>query len=437
MKAYLPLLILGLFLSCRPEIPVEHDPPLPMLEKSAPDYQDLKLSEEVLYDKLLGMLVGSAIGDAMGAPTEMWSREQMQLEYGFIDTLDDMVREPSAEGTWAMNLPAGGTTDDTRWKVLMIDYLTGSGSTVLARPKRLSALSFAEHIQDRYTEGISHLKQIDDYRLDPYEDQLRRIAWLKEWAMVAKPYTESDIDEFSDALNKFYGGEMVCAGMLFSPMIGAAYPGNPDWAYEQTYRIDIFDIGFAKDISALTASLVAKAMVPGTSPDSVLRVLRDVDPKGYFDSRLVGRTSYKVYRDALSIVQAARNADPQKVLKDSPVKLALPIKTEADSIKYARFAVAYERMDQQLETYPFHPSEIHLVNLVALMLFDFDFQTSLEFVINFGRDNDTTGAVTGAILGAFHGARALPEGLVQKVLETNRLMGTDLEGLAQRLAKSM
>ena len=157
MKAYLPLLLLGLLLACRPHLPVDHEPPLPMLENEAPTYQDHGLSDEVLYDKLLGMLVGSAIGDAMGAPTEMWSREQMQLEYGFVDTLDDMVREPSAEGTWAMNLPAGGTTDDTRWKVLMIDYLTGTSGTVLSRPTRLSSLSFAEHIQKRYEYSISQL----------------------------------------------------------------------------------------------------------------------------------------------------------------------------------------------------------------------------------------------------------------------------------------
>ena len=30
-----------------------------------------ELSKAELYDKVLGMLVGAAIGDAMGAPTEM------------------------------------------------------------------------------------------------------------------------------------------------------------------------------------------------------------------------------------------------------------------------------------------------------------------------------------------------------------------------------
>lgn len=61
--------------------------------------QPLKISKSLLKDKVLGMLVGSAIGDAMGAPTEMWPRENIQTEYGFVKGLDEMVRAPSPEGT--------------------------------------------------------------------------------------------------------------------------------------------------------------------------------------------------------------------------------------------------------------------------------------------------------------------------------------------------
>ncbi len=35
---------------------------------------------ETYYDRVLGGLVGSAIGDAMGASTEMWYRKDIQLE---------------------------------------------------------------------------------------------------------------------------------------------------------------------------------------------------------------------------------------------------------------------------------------------------------------------------------------------------------------------
>jgi hypothetical protein len=435
LSVLLTLAVSLLLFSCRPTPPRENRI---MLEKKPPTFKDHQLDRETLNDKVLGVLVGSAIGDAMGAPTEMWSREQMQLEYGFIDSLDDMVREPSPEGTWAFNLPAGGTTDDTRWKVLMIDYFTGLDEIPEKRPYQLSALSFAQHIVDRYQFGLRELKELDSFELEPYEDQMRKAAWLKEWAMVANSYAEADHPEqYSDALNRFYGGEMVCAGMLFSPMIGALYPSNPEWAYEQTYAIDIFDLGYAKDISGLTASLVAKAMEPGVPPDSIFKVLRDVDPRGYFESRLVGRSSYRLYRNALSIAQAAREADPAEVIAHSPIKLKMPLRTKEDSIKYARFATAYERLDQQLEVFPFHPAEIHLVNLTALLLFDFDFASTLEFVINFGRDNDTTGAVTGAILGAYHGAAGLPAEFRKQVLATNLKLGIDLEELAERMVEGM
>lgn len=58
----------------------------------------------------------------------------------------------------------------------------------------------------------------------------------------------------------------------------------------------------------------------------------------------------------------------------------------------------------------------------------------MTFVINYGRDNDTTGAVTGAILGAYWGADKLPKDMVAKVLAVNKeRLGTDLEDVASKL----
>ena len=37
----------------------------------------VQLADSVYYDKVLGALVGSAIGDAMGASTEMWHRKDI------------------------------------------------------------------------------------------------------------------------------------------------------------------------------------------------------------------------------------------------------------------------------------------------------------------------------------------------------------------------
>jgi len=97
---------------------------IPSPEKSTFASDSLQLTKEEYYDKVLGALVGSAIGDAMGASTEMWHRNEIQLKYGYITGLTPAVREQSPEGTWDHNLLAGATTDDTRWKYFMVKYFS-------------------------------------------------------------------------------------------------------------------------------------------------------------------------------------------------------------------------------------------------------------------------------------------------------------------------
>jgi len=47
--------------------------PSPSESAQPKESSEIALPREEYYDKILGMLVGSAIGDAMGAPTEMWT----------------------------------------------------------------------------------------------------------------------------------------------------------------------------------------------------------------------------------------------------------------------------------------------------------------------------------------------------------------------------
>ena len=382
-----------------------------------------------LRDKILGMLVGSAIGDAMGAPTEMWTRAQIEAEYGFVRDLHPRMTPPSPEGTWELNVRAGTTTDDTRWKALTIDYLSETPGS------ELRAKDLAAHLSRRFASEIEELRQLTiDDPAPALIAGVMRLQWLEEWERVARAYLGGDLDEYSSALNRFYGGEMVCAGLLFSPTLGAYYPGDPDAAYRNTFAVDIYDLGYAKDVSALTAAIVAAAIPDGATPESILAVLTDVDPQGFFESRLIGRQAFNMLRDARAIVHEAR-------------QVALTAKDEAthdpwldsglEPLERAQLRGAYRQLDELRQRMPFHAGEIHLVNLTALIYSEFDFRRSLEFVVNYGRDNDTTAAVTGAVLGAYVGADALPESWVQTTLERNRAIGLDLEKLTDRLVAAI
>ncbi len=411
MKKLAYLLLFVLVVSCS-----QQDSENAALDFSTEVITSSGLTEAALYDRVLGMLVGSALGDAMGAPTEMWTREAIQLEYGFVEDLDSMVRETSPEGIWKANLPAGGTTDDTRWKNLAVEYLLTQKSEFL-EPK-----DFASHIFKTYEGSLTKLKNTKGTEVEPFENALQEANWLSEWAKVAVPYRDANLGGYADSLSKFYGGEMVCAGLLYAPAIGAFYPGNPKKAYQEAYRVSIFDLGFARDLTALAAALTASGMTPNASKDSLLASLR-LDPEGYFQSRLVGRTSHKLLKDALNIVREAKKLDslPNRMSLDNPALI-----------------YAYTELDRRQQDMPFHAGEIYLQALTAMLFTDFDFQGTLTFLTNYGRDNDTTASLAGGILGAWVGYNKLPAADRERVIRVTRdELGIDLEQKAQQLTKHL
>lgn len=376
----------------------------------------LTLSQADLSDKIKGLLVGSAIGDAMGAPTEMWPREAIQHTYGWVNGLDSMVREVSPEGIWLANLPGGGTTDDTRWKSLMVDYLAKNEGNPF------DADSFAEHIIQVYEAYFNGLKTLKPEQTSALERVNLKVFWLQEWYKVSLAYRENNLKAYHKALGKFYGGEMVCAGLLYSQTIGLMYPGRAEEAYKKAFELSIFDLGLAKDIGSLSAAMTAAAMTANGDQNKVLDVLREVDPEGYFTSRLVGRSSYRVFELAKSIVAAAKDS--------TLVDEKLPKGSKIPNVSIQR---AYALLDQNQQDMPFHAAEIHLQVLTAMLFNDFKFEETLVFLTNYGRDNDTTAAIAGAILGAYHGYKKLPKTMSEKVIKVNKShLGIDIEKMADK-----
>ncbi|MCS5489246.1 ADP-ribosylglycohydrolase family protein [Algoriphagus limi] len=395
--------LLGFFACSSPE-------PSPTFEKKL---LESGLTQEELQDKILGMIVGSAIGDAMGAPTEMWPRASIQLEYGFVKELDSLIREASPEGTWLPNLPEGGTTDDTRWKVFTADYLSTQN------PDQLSARDFAKKILDTYQGYLEESDKLDRQDSIKIEKVNLKLGWLQEWAKVSQPFISDNLVGYADSLGKFYGGEMVCAGLLYAPTLGTYFPGNPEKAYQEAYKLSIYDLGYAKDLTALSAAMTAAGMKKNASPDSLLASL-EVDPQHYFESRLVGRTANRIINDALFIVEEAKKLD----------SLGNHMDPESPALKFA-----FSQLDARIQDMPFHAGEIFLQTLTAMIYSDFDFMNTLIFLTNYGRDNDTTAALAGAILGAYYGFEKLPIKEKQQVLSVNKeLLGIDLEESGKKLS---
>lgn len=76
------------------------------------------MQTDKLWDKIYGALAGLAIGDAMGAPVEMMSFEEIESAYGFVkEFLPYKEEQIGCHGSFS--LKPGSCTDDTRMVKLL------------------------------------------------------------------------------------------------------------------------------------------------------------------------------------------------------------------------------------------------------------------------------------------------------------------------------
>ncbi|WP_430906459.1 ADP-ribosylglycohydrolase family protein [Maribacter sp. 2-571] len=386
----------------------------------------LVLPDSTYYNAVLGALVGSAIGDAMGAPTEMWHRNDIRLKYGYVQGLDPVIRTQSPEGPWGHNLIGGGTTDDTRWKHLMAHYLD--------RPQaQQNPKQFARFIGDRYKTIVKTLTASETMdRTDVLDERIKRMEWIKEWARVAMAY-EAGPEAYQQALNRFYGGEMSCAGQLYTPMFGLV-AATPKTAYERGYEHALFDLGYAKDISGLVASMTHMALRT-TAMDSIIATVSFVDPYGYNDSRLVGRISQGIANGAMNTVLAIENMPliDSLIIKDS-LNYNMPDGFPGTYRQWVKQEMVYRFLEKEQRSIAFHAGEIWQILITALQFGQGDFNATMQFIINYGRDNDTVAALAGMILGAKIGYDELPTDLKETVIAVNKsVIGIDLKALAKTI----
>ncbi|MBC2837817.1 ADP-ribosylglycohydrolase family protein [Robiginitalea sp. SC105] len=384
------------------------------------------LDGDAYYNKVLGALAGSAIGDAMGASTEMWGRSEIRRTYGYLLGITPAIRPQSPEGTWDHNLQAGATTDDTRWKAVMADYIG-------ANRGELGPKAFARTLTGYYESVVSEL---DNEALlestDAIDSTLERVDWIREWARVAKAY-QAGPESYNLARDRFYGGDLTCAGMLYTPTLGLVAE-DPEAAYRLAYDHALFDLGYARDISALVAAMTQMALQTRQT-DSLLNTAVFIDPYRFEDSRLVGRISLTIALSARNYVKRARlmRPLPPGALRDSLVRSVPPGYPDGPDAWRQQESI-YANLENDQKAHAFHAGEIWQILVAGIEFGQGDFLKSMQFIVNYGRDNDTVAAVAGMILGAQTGFDGLPEAERNLVLRVSReQLGIDLEAMAREI----
>ncbi len=177
-----------------------------------------------LYDRIYGSLIGGIIGDAMGAPGEGKTWQQIEEAHGWVSDFE------------------GVGTDDTVIKHILCD-------AIIANDGDITADEFA----------ASFIKNKDKYRY----------WYIPVRNMFHKIESGLELPVYAGLGNM----QSSSSAMSISPM-GLINAGNPRQAAVETYDVAGLIHGgcstFCRDAACAIAAAVAEAMRPGATVDSVL-----------------------------------------------------------------------------------------------------------------------------------------------------------------------
>ncbi|GBD01376.1 ADP-ribosyl-[dinitrogen reductase] glycohydrolase [bacterium HR18] len=324
-------------------------------------------------DRMLGALLGTAIGDALGMPVEGLSHDNVRRYYRGIKQYEpDRYRGDLQAGQW---------TDDTQFTFTLVHVLT-EWLEANEHPKRFDA-ALGERLAAAYVAQLP---------------QARRWGPTSR-AAVARLMQGAAWNASGDACQPTNGAAMRAAPL---GLWWAATGASPQEALAFIYPILAITHRHPTALVAGFGQAFAVAEVLRTPPNAFATHL--------FWQHLLQLTTWA--ESALGDVSAAcsrRLRLLQPHLHDVPLDLqdlCNGTGTQAD------------------ESWPF---------AVAMFVRNPDLiEATLLSAINVGGDTDTIGAMVGALLGARHGWSAFPESW-RRGLEASELLETEARALIQRL----
>ena len=157
---------------------------------------------------------------------------------------------------------------------------------------------------------------------------------------------------------------------------------------------------------------------------------------GAFEIDEIQLSEALILNDSITIAKIPEGA--AIVLHKDSVKLKIPTNYPGSDLEWFQQKTIYEALEENQRQIAFHAGEIWEILYAGLLFGGGDFERTLQFIINYGRDNDTVGAIAGMILGAKDGYAQLPTAMKEEVIRVHKdQIGIDLELLANQLVDSM
>ncbi|NNF04522.1 MAG: ADP-ribosylglycohydrolase family protein [Rhodothermales bacterium] len=334
-----------------------------------------------LQDRIEGLLIGSAIGDAAGGPFEFQPPAYLTpydrtapLDSTSIRELADrftlseyvLVDQAAPYGPWLNRAPAGTVTDDTRFKLLFMRSLSMSSETEGACMP--GAEAFAEELLRWHGDADGPFGDLPQMWLDEFAPSARWILGDRDPDLTAPPERQ-------------WGGIPTMAGQMpFLPVAGL-YPGAPEQAYRAVWNVNFLDNGWGRDVTASLIGGLSHAIIPGATWVSVENAMRATDPFGFGRVPWVERRLERWLDEAHAIAREAEG----------------------------RPSVLYDLLEARLGAETWWEAHVPLVVVfAAAATARYDPLATMQLILEFGHDTDSYLQLAGAMFGALHGTDIFP-----------------------------
>lgn len=342
-----------------------------------------------LEDRATAVVIGSAVGDALGGATEGYTPEAIQERYG--GRVEGIV--PPFFPDWQTHRPIspyhkgdGHITDDTLMTQALIEVYA-------ERREHLDAFAIADGLVPRLLGDVKWIPELERETV-----LLNRIFLAEKWLVARLQYGHIDPREAG------VGNIVNCGAAMYMAPVGVVNAGDPDGAYREAIDLaGAHQSSYGREAAGVFAAAVAAALAPGANVDSVVDA--------------VLRLAHDGTRAAIAAVVDVARSLPVGA-SDDEIAAALraairPFDTVGDRYREPAMDARLPSRTKSIEETP--------VAIGMLVAYDGDFRGSVLGAVNYGRDSDSIASMAGAIAAALGGSAVVPSEWAEEIAEASRV----------------
>ena len=360
-------------------------------------------------ERVRGVVYGTAYGDALGAPVEHLSHQEILDHYGA--EVETVLVPWYKEGEPAFRRLGrvrgyGVITDDTLMTLALMHVYNEVG-------RHLDAWDMADGM----------IREIA-YR-ERYIPEFDRIGMIAERLFYAEKHIFNRLLlAHCDPRQGGLGNAVNCGAAMYIAPVGVVNAGRPGAAYDEAITFAMaHQQSYGLEAAGVLAACVAAAFLPDATMETVLSAALSVAKEGT--------------REAIAAV--AEKARGLRGLRDNHAEVIRQL--HAAILPYSPIGDDTRRPESQIgkPVLNFTPSRFFSIEelpiaLAYLLIWEDDPAQAVIRAVNSGRDADSIGVMTSVIAGALHGAGIFDPGEVQAVDSRSRL---SLEVEAERFLQSV